>query len=201
VADLLAESRIIEERETSTAVQLPLGHEIERGTPNSFIRSALFAAIQSKDRKYLKEAILASSRDITVTFTGEQLNQEDLTVWETVVHLARTSPLGSVCTFTAHGLLKAMGMDTGGEQHRRLHSHLIRLTACAVEIKHDGRSYFGSLIESGVSEEVGVGLKDEITNLYTLKLNPQLLRLYGQKHWTAINWSQRLVVRQALITG
>src|ERR1700692_4064849 len=47
-------------------IQLPLWFEPERGTPNSFLRSALFAAIQSKDRRFLKEVTLASSRDVTL---------------------------------------------------------------------------------------------------------------------------------------
>lgn len=71
------------QREATQPLQLPLWPEPKRGTPNSFIRSALFAAIQSKDRVFLKEATLASQKGIAVKFTGEQLNQEDLSVWET----------------------------------------------------------------------------------------------------------------------
>ena len=81
--------RQIEQRETDKLIQLPLWFEPERGTPNSFLRSALFAAIQGQSRQFLKEVTLASSRDITVKYTGEQLNQDDLTVWENLVHLAR----------------------------------------------------------------------------------------------------------------
>lgn len=77
------------QREAAQLIQLPLWPEPKRGTPNSFIRSALFAAIQSKDRVFLKEAPLASQKGIVVKFTGEQLNQEDLTVWETLAHLAQ----------------------------------------------------------------------------------------------------------------
>ena len=76
-------------REKNAVVQLPLWPEPKRGAPNSFIRSALFAAIQSKDRQFLKEAVLASQDGITIKYTGEQLNQSDLDVWETIVHLAR----------------------------------------------------------------------------------------------------------------
>ena len=44
------------EREANQVIQLPLWPEPKRGTPNSFIRSALFAAIQSKDRVFLHSA-------------------------------------------------------------------------------------------------------------------------------------------------
>lgn len=174
-------------RNANKPLQLPLWHELERGTPNSFLRSALFSAIQSKDRQYLKEAVLASSKDVIVKFTGEQLNQEDLTVWETLVHLARSNPLGNICNFPAHSLLKSMGLPTGGEQHRRLHSTIIRLTGAVVEITHENKQYFGTLIQSGV--------KDRLTKHYTVQLHPALIRLYGDTQWTAVNWDQRLQLR------
>lgn len=92
------------ERERNAVIQLPLWPEPKGGAPNSFIRSALFAAIQSKDRQYIKDTVLASQDGITVKFTGEQLNQTDLDVWETIVHMAREQPLGTFCSFTAYGL-------------------------------------------------------------------------------------------------
>lgn len=81
-------AEISRQRETAQVIQLPLWHEGKRGTPNSFMRSALFAAIQGKDRVYLESAVLFSQKDITVKFTGKQLNQEDMTVWLALVDLA-----------------------------------------------------------------------------------------------------------------
>jgi hypothetical protein len=174
-------------REETAAIQLPLWPEPKRGTPNSFIRSALFAAIQSKDRVFLKEATLASQKGIAVKYTGEQLNQEDLSVWETLAHLARQHPLGHLCEFTAHGLLKSLGQHTGLSQHKLLHSTIIRLTACAVEITHEGKTYFGPLVKSGV--------KDELTSHYRIELNRELIRLFGDNQWTALDWQQRQQLR------
>ena len=180
--------KAVAERESAKIIQLPLWQEAKRGTPNSFIRSALFSAIQSKDRQYLEQAVLYSQQGITVKYTGKQLNQEDLTVWETLVHLARQHPLGNHCSFTAHGILKAMRLPTGGEQHRQLHSAIIRLTATAVEITHDGKTYFGSLIRSGA--------KEELIAHYSIELNRDLIRLYGETQWTGINFEQRLALRR-----
>ena len=179
---------IAEEREAAKIVQFPLWQEEKRGTPNSFIRSALFAAIQSKDRVYLEETILASQAGITVKFTGKQLNQEDLTVWETLVHLARQHPLGDVCSFTAYGILKQMGLKADGKQRKALHSSIIRLTACAVEIKGLRYPYAGSLI----NELLG----DETTTSYHIQLNRKLINLFGDDDWTAIEWQQRLTLRR-----
>lgn len=175
------------QREASQHIQLPLWPEPKRGTPNSFIRSALFAAIQSKDRVFLKESTIASQKGIAVKFTGEQLNQEDLSVWETLAHLARKHPLGHICEFTAHGLLKSLGMHTGLSQHKQLHSTIIRLTACAVEITHEGKTYFGPLVKSGI--------KDGVSNHYHVELNRELIRLFGDNQWTALDWQQRQQLR------
>ena len=175
------------QREAAQVIQLPLWPEPKRGAPNSFIRSALFAAIQSKDRQFLKETVLASQDGIEVRYTGEQLNQADLDVWETIVHLAREQPLGTVASFTAHGLLKAMGMPTGNSQHKQLHTTLLRLTACAVEVKHEGKTYFGPLIKSGA--------KDEVTRHYAIELNRGIIKLFGENQWTALDWRQRQELR------
>ena len=188
IDDKLARMKeVSRQREAAQVIQLPLWPEPKRGTPNSFIRSALFAAIQSKDRVFLREATLASQKGITVKFTGEQLNQEDLSVWETFAHLARQHPLGHLSEFTAHGLLKSLGMHTGLSQHKQLHSTIIRLTACAVEITHEGKTYFGPLVKSG--------LKDELTSHYRIELNRELIRLFGENQWTALDWQQRQGLR------
>lgn len=173
-------------------VQLPLWPDPKRGTPNSFIRSALFAAIQSKDRVFLKDALLASQDGIDVKFTGEQLNQTDLDVWENIVHLARQHPLGHVCTFTAHSLLKSLGLPTGNSQHKQLHETIIRLQACSVQARHDGKEYFGPLIMEGT--------KDDETRYYNIVLNRNLIRLFGENQWTALDWRQRQELRAEPLT-
>lgn len=175
------------QREAAQVIQLPLWQESKRGTPNSLIRSALFSAIQSKDREFIQGKVLDSQVGIVIKFTGQQLNQEDLTLWETLVHLAKDAPLGNVVEFTAHSILKAMGLDTGGNDHKRLHTGIIRLAGGICEITHQEKNYFGPLIKSGV--------KDEITSHYTIELNRELIRLYGETQWTAIDWQQRLALR------
>jgi hypothetical protein len=193
MTDKLAKSletlkRTMAARASAEIIQLPLWSESKRGTPNSFIRSALFSAIQSKDRVFLKAAVLACQEGITIKFTGEQLNQEDLTLWETLVHMAKEHPLGNICTFTAYEILRALNLPTGGQQHRQLHEGIIRLAGGISEITHEGKVYFGPLIKSGI--------KDELTSHYTIELNRELIRLYGEIQWTAIDWQQRLELRR-----
>ena len=80
-----------------------------------------------------------------------------------------------------------MGMPTGNSQHKQLHPTLIRLTACAVQVTHEGKSYVGPLIKS-------VG-KDEITRHYGVELNTNIIKLFGENQWTALDWQQRQSLR------
>jgi TrfA protein len=176
-----------EERLETGIIYLPTWRKDRRGSPNSFLRSALFAAIQSKDRLDLKKAEIFSQQGITVTYTGQQLNQEDLTVWMALVDLMKGDPLGKQCNFTAHSILKYLGLGTGGSAHERLNDAVLRMTACAVVIKTDRQTYGGSLIHDFAI--------DEKTKHYKVTLNRHLIKLFSDNDWTAVNWEQRKQLR------
>jgi hypothetical protein len=167
--------------------QLPLWPEPVRGAPNSFLRSALFAAIQGKTMTRLKKQLLCSIEGVTVRYTGDQLDQSDLNVWEQAVHLARRHPLGNVCHFTAYALLKALGHGSGNSQYKWLSDVITRLVACEVELRTKDKAYGGNLIASWK--------RNEATRTYKLTLNPDLVKLYGWNDWTALDWEQRQRLR------
>ena len=90
-----------EPRGPAKVIQLPLWPEAKRGAPNAVLRGALFAAVQGKGRIALDRKLLAAQDGITIRYTGWQLTQSDLDVWEQTLHLARTQALGTKCYFTA----------------------------------------------------------------------------------------------------
>ena len=171
----------------SSPVQLPLWPEEVRGTPNSFLRSALFAAIQGKTRKYLKAALLGSQGNYTVKFTGAQLDQADLDTWEQVAHLVKSQPLGNVCMFKGNPFLKKMGRSNGKANYTWLNDSLTRLVACAVEIRCEQKVFTGSLVSSFV--------RDEGTGVYKITLDPDVLKLFGSCDWTSLEWGHRLALK------
>jgi TrfA protein len=176
-----------EERLENGVVYLPTWREDKQGSPNSFLRSALFAAIQSKDRADFKKAELFSQEGIKVTYTGQQLNQEDMTVWLALIDMMKKDPLGKECRFTAHEILKYMELGTGGREYERLENSILRMTACAVVIKTERYTYGGNLIHDF--------LIDEYTKHYKVTLNRKLIKLFGDCDWTAIDWEQRKQLR------
>jgi hypothetical protein len=165
--------------------QFPLWPPQLRGMPNPTLRSALFAAIKSKDRRSLNQELIASVNGVEIRFTGTQLNQEDLEVCAEIFHLARQHPIGDTCHIAAHALLKALGRSTGRTNHRQLHASLIRLQQ-PLEITVERYSYFGSLIMEGA--------KDELTRHYLLRINPKLGVLFNAG-WTGLELRQRRGLR------
>ena len=174
-----------EQRGPAQVIQLPLWPEAKRGAPNAVLRGALFAAVH-KDRRYMDRELLASQRGITIRFTGKQLDQADLDVWEQTLHLARTQALGTRCRFTEKGFLKALGRQSGKSGRDWLRSAFARLGASLVEISDGRRTYGGSLLEF---------YRDEDTGRTVLEINPKLAPFFGPTRWTQIDWEQRQRLR------
>ena len=174
-------------RGPAKVIQLPLWPEPKRGAPNAVLRGALFAAIQGKGRIALDRELLAAQDGVTIRYTGWQLTQSDLDVWEQALHLARTQALGIKCYFTARGFLKALTRQASGQNLEWLKSSLARLAGAVVEISDGRRTYFGTLIERGV--------RDEETGRYVVEINPDLATFYGRSRWTQIDWEQRQRLR------
>ena len=164
-----------------SVVTLPIWPASTRGTPNAFLRGALFSAIQGKERRALTGELLASQKGLTIRYTGITLDQCDLDVWEAAVQIAHGHPLGNVCQFQINGFLKLLGRKNSGTEHAWLKDSLRRLMAAGVEISDGHYSYGGSMLE---------WWHDIDNDTYQLKLNPRILALY-KAGWTQIEWKIR----------
>ena len=171
----------------SKVYQLPLWPEPARGIPNPVLRGALFAAVQGKNRAVFQRELLACQKGLQIRFTGIQLDQSDLDVWEQALHLARHPPLGSRCEFSVYGFLKALGRKTGKSEHEWLKNAFARLMGCGVELtnQQERKTYGGSLLEF---------LRDDESGRYVVIFNPKILTLY-EGGWTAIDWQARQLLR------
>ena len=174
-------------RRANNVVQFPLWPESARGTPNSILRSALFAAIDgSKKRKAMEHELIASQKGIQIYYTGLQLDQSDLDVFEQALHIARQHPLGNRCEFSGHSFLKSLGKSTGKSNHEALKRSFSRLLGCGVEITQDHFEYGSSLLEY---------YRDKQTDRYVVIFNPKLIALYDAGY-TEVDWQQRRALRK-----
>jgi hypothetical protein len=172
-------------KQSAAVIELPLWPELARGTPNDVLRSALFAAIH-RGREYIEDRLIAAVNGTSIRYTGRQLEQSDLDVWEQVLHLARQHPLGTVCYFKVGAFLKAIGRSAGKANYKWLATVLTRLTACEVRFKRPGYTHGCGLI---ASYDI-----DEHTRLYRVSVDPDTAKLYAAG-WTAIDWQQRQQLR------
>jgi TrfA protein len=168
----------------SNVVRLPIvWAESVRGVPNGMLRSALFGAIKKGPRRYMHREEIAAQDGIQIFYTGQRLDQGDLDVWETVLHLVRAQAIGSDFRVTAYQLLKALSKKDTGSNRDTLESRLSRMKATGVDV-HIGRyGYEGSLID-----EV---YRDKKTREYVIRLNPKLSSLFAADQFTQIDWNVR----------
>ena len=175
------------DKKSAVVYQLPIWPEPSRGTPNPVLRGALFAAVQGNRRGVFQRELLACQKGLQIRFTGIQLDQSDLDVWEQALHLARHNPLGTRCTFTARSFLKALGRQFGKSDYEWLKDSFARLMGCGVELtdQKEQKTYGGSLLEF---------MRDEVSDRYTILFNPKILAFYDGG-WTAIDWQDRQLLR------
>jgi hypothetical protein len=170
-------------REAAKVYQLSLWKDPQRGVPNEFVRSALFPAIPLNKAIYVERQTIFSQDGFTITFTGKQLTQADLDVYEGIMHIARGITEGNKIRFTAHHLLKLIGRHTGKTQHEWLLTVLERLTATSVGIvRNNQKVFWGSLLPKGSAD-----LKD---GKFVVEISREMIQLFS-RGYTVIEWEHR----------
>ena len=188
VADLARRSRArrrneVTQQKQSKKVHLPIWPEPVRAVPNGFLRSALFGVVAKGRRRYINGEDLAAIDGVTIRYKGEQLDQGDLDVLESILHAVRTQELGSECRVTSYALLKLMGKTDTGKNRATLQARIERLVANALTIKQGQYTYIGSLIDFAA--------KDEKTQEWVIKLDTKLRPLFAADQFTQIEWAVR----------
>lgn len=119
-----------------------------RKLPVALMRSALFAVVNGAPRKEYPEFIsIVSTKDIKLSYKGEQLTQADQTVWMQDLHIARGQPLASTrIVYTPYAFLRSLGQSDGTANHVRLWESQRRLRSASLHIETKRYEYEGSLI-------------------------------------------------------
>jgi len=164
-------------------VQLPLWPEPVRAVPNGFLRSALFGAIGKGKRRYMQGELVAAVDGVEIRYTGQRLDQGDLDVWESVLHIVRLQELGGQCRITSYALLKLMGKTDTGSNRATLQTRIERLRANAMTVKQGRYSYIGGLIAGAA--------KDEETQEWVIELDAKLRPLFAADQFTQVDWGVR----------
>jgi hypothetical protein len=196
----------------SAAIQqlsLPFWPPHFRALPNEIFRSALFnARNKSRTREHMKEREIYVIGDGRITYTGEELRQDDETVWLQLIQLAKSQPLGETVRFTARSFLLAIGWAVKSESYGRLRDCLTRMQATSLQVvvkRLDGDNKKGEENGKAISMIPSFEWRDPHTRAplrqYTVQLAPQLVDLYGGKgYFTRVEWTRRLDLPSGLAT-
>jgi TrfA protein len=172
-------------------ILFPHWADTRKAAPNAIFRGACFPALHRRKRQFFENRKLGSVEGVEIFFTGQQFDQSDLSVYLVLLDLLRQqeTPFGTEREIPAYTILKALGLPTGGKNHKWLHSVLIRLRGGTFDITDRKKRYFGGLIEGG--------FKDEITNHYRLSINSNFAVLFGFGMWASIDWQQRQAMKKS----
>lgn len=183
----------------AVVVQLPLWAEALRCLPNEIVRSALFNARNRKQpRAYIKKTEITVIGDGRITYQGEELRQDDETVWLQLIHMAKERPLGQLVEFTPYSLCKAIGWPICKGSYERLRACLERMQATSLAV-------YSKRLKEGVSLSmipIFAWQDDDKQTLkkYRVQVAPQLVELFGDVHYTQLEWSQRLALPDGIAT-
>ena len=184
---------------TAKILQLPLWADAVRCLPNEIVRSALFNARNHKQpRAYLKEAEIAVIGGGRIKFTGQELRQNDQTVWLQLIHLAKSQPIGEIVEFTPYSFCKSVGWKATGGDYIRLRECLTRMQATALSVYSDRLKEGVSL--SMIPEFRWQDGKGRTLSRYQVQVAPKLVELFGDVHYTQVEWEQRLALPAGIAT-
>lgn len=176
------ESRILQE-------SFPFWDDDNRGVPNPLIRGGLFGVGTSAKREFLPNMHISSLSNYEITYTGQDLQQDDLSVWMSLINLARSSPLSDKVRFTGYQLIRDLGWRMHSESYRRAQESIERLKVTGIKIatkdKTDG--YSGSLIR----EYAWVDADENGNTKWMVRFEPRVSVLFMNDTTTMLEWETR----------
>jgi hypothetical protein len=183
---------VVDQTAEATALQapqqltMPWWPDTDRALPADVARSALFSVVKSGQRRtYNEEVVLASWKDTTLRFKGEQFDRLDRDVWVQLLHRFRSQVVKGRATrvyFSKRGLLRDLGLVAAGPSAERLDRSLERLQRSLVIIDTPRYTFRGQLLGPLVKDKdldrYAVTLHEEVVTLFT----PEYGRVGNEQH-------------------
>ena len=164
--------------------QLPEIFEERRAIPNSLLRGALFGIVKKGKRAIVENQKIFTMSQYDLAFSGAELDQNDLEVWDTLIYLAKKKQIDSELVITLYELRKQMGYAQTRSAYQKIIERAKRLKFATVEIKHENYTYMGNLIDEVLIDEKSDGK-------LVIKFNKKLSSLFSDKDYTIISMDIR----------
>jgi hypothetical protein len=154
---------------------LPEIFEDKRAIPNSFLRGSLFGMVRKGRRKLVGEEPIFTMSNYDLSFTGFELDQNDLEVWDTLMYLAKERCIDSELRITLYDLCQKLRLKDNNINREAVIKRIERLKIGTVKIKTANKTYFGSLIDDGYIDTSEGG---KLVIRYNKKLAPLFVEDY-----------------------
>lgn len=154
-----------------TAMQqlLPEIFEDKRAIPNCFLRGALFGMVRKGRRALVENQPIFTMSQYEVSFSGSEMDQNDLEIWDTLMYLAKNRNIDSELRITLYDLCQQMRLSPTQKTYERLVARVQRLQFGQVKINKDKKQFGGSLINNYYIDTDGDG---KLVIEYNKKLTP-----------------------------
>lgn len=165
-----------------TAMQqlLPDIFEDKRAIPNCFLRGALFGMVRKGRRALVGDMPIFTMSQYDLTFTGYELDQNDLEVWDTLMYLAKERNVDNELRISLYDLCQQMRLSDQKINRENVFNRAKRLQLGQVSIKTLDKEYAGSLIDDVYVDKTGDG---KLIVRYNKKLTP----LFTDNDYTLIS--------------
>lgn len=173
---------------------LPHVPEGKRIIPNDMIRSSLFnISNHNCKREYLKERKLYSFQSTEITYTGEELRQDDEDIWLQLIYLASNARSEKV-ECRPYTFLKHIKWPQRTQYRDKLKDCLTRMSATTIKIYNtDFQQGIGfSLVRKFEWNDSGESLKE-----WKIWLEPEVVKLFQAigRMYTKVHWDQRMKLK------
>lgn len=185
---------------SSVDIRLPDWPDAHRVMPNEIIRSALFnVGNRNKPREILKNATIHTLGDGLITYSGEELRQDDEIVWLHLLNIVKKHKVNEKVEFKPYTFLREIGWPTNSGGAERLCKSLDRMkfTSLAVSSKRLGQTVKVSLIRRFDSYDQHTQEKYKTWKVW---LEPQIIMLFEENYLTRLDWEVRKKLPSGIAT-
>ena len=148
---------------------LPDIFEDKRAIPNCFLRGALFGMVRKGRRALVGDMPIFTMSQYDLTFTGYELDQNDLEVWDTLMYLAKERKVDNELRITLYDLCQQLKIIATNTSYEAILKRVQRLQLGQVKIKLNDKEFGGSLLNNYFVDKAGDG---KLVIEYNKKLTP-----------------------------
>lgn len=159
---------------------LPEIFEDRRAIPNCFLRGALFGMVRKGRRALVENQPIFTMSQYEVSFSGSEMDQNDLEIWDTLIYLAKNRNIDSELRITLYDLCQQMRLSPTQKTYERLVARVQRLQFGQVKINKDKKQFGGSLINNYYIDTDGDGK-------LVIEYNKKLMPLFVDGDYTLIS--------------